>query len=233
MNPPTLEALIAGNPDGPPSLEVALQLGVQLVVALHERVLQREPPLRLRPGSLVVSDNGGIVFADAARAMQGPRVTPVQEVFDLGQILHLLLTGRPATELDALTGPACLNPKVDDDLDSLIVTTLQRRPADRPHELAPIFNGLVKALGRIGRKPSAEVVATWAKAATNRRQPSAPRALRAVPRPAAHDVSPAITDESDDFDDPNEVWVEPLKFDGWAAGAIAFSVAAFSMAFML
>jgi hypothetical protein len=119
----------------------------------------------------------------------------------------LLLTGRPPNDLEALNGSARLNSKVDNDLDSPIVSTLQRRPADRPQELAPFFNGIVKAPARIGRKPSAEVVAAWVKAGI-RGERKTQQVLRVVPKVVAYDEAPDLIDDSE------EGWVEPVKFDG-------------------
>jgi hypothetical protein len=175
---PTLESLVSENPNGPPTLELALQVGVQLVVALHERGLRGERALRLRPSNILLAPNGNILFIEGRAAT--PRVTSAQEFFDLGRILHFLLTGQLPDDTEARQGPARLNARVDGLLDLLILTMLRGRLPERPNELAPIFNGLVKALNRLWRRPSLGVVAAWVRASTPADPPDeAP--LRAVP----------------------------------------------------
>jgi serine/threonine-protein kinase len=104
-------------------------------------------------------------------------ITPRTDVFQLGIVLHEMLTGRrlfrAENEIQSINAvmkleiqpPSSINPDVPEELDKLVLQMLERDPEKRPRSADIVRRDLSKLLKDLGRTVSREELAVWMKGA--------------------------------------------------------------------
>ena len=219
-------------------LDIALSLAVEVVEAVAAAHQQGRAFGRLSPADLLVMANGSIGIT--APALAG--ADPSTDTFAVGAVLYQLFTGLTPNQARARLAisplhdapPASrINPAIDDTIEGLLSLMLDRNPARRPHSLRVIEALLVDVCESLELEPSRAAILGWASIAAT---------LTLVKAPAQHTPSYVVVladedvvalDDEGDEDEDDEVEAAspgPLRFDGWALAACAFSVFAFAMA---
>lgn len=146
--------------DGRLPLSQALQLGLQvarMVAQAHDagRVVGELNASRLR-----FAANGAVALG----AMRGTPLAPellkgeppdrLSDVYAVGALVYRLLTGKDVAALRVPEPPSHFNPAVDEELDELLLRSLDEDPSERPISGRELEQGLLRVFAELDVEPS-------------------------------------------------------------------------------
>lgn len=216
-----LAALLAQHPGRLP-FELAFDLAVEVVSAVADAHHRGQRFGRLDARHLAVEADGSVVVT----APPVPGADLPTDVHAVGAVLYQLFTGltprqaqarRRVPSVHGVPAASEVHPGLDDSVDTLVMQLLAGDPAARPASLRTVEGWLAGLCDELGCEPSRARVLRLAALVP---------ALQAVPPPPA--MEEAAAEAGDDEEAPRDA-PGPLRFDGWAVAACAFSVAAFAI----
>jgi hypothetical protein len=161
-----------------------LDLGLQLGASLAERVATIHAAGRsvgaLDAARVRISVDGRVSLARTGESKLAPdaTVSPASDIYAAAYLIHQMLTGAPPMPTAAVP-PSRFNPKLDAELDAVMLAALREVPEERPASVLALQGALEglgeelglkadpKALGRLveklGQTPAAPVPAVAAK----------------------------------------------------------------------
>lgn len=207
-------------------LDLALSLAVEVIDAVATSHQQRRAFGRLSVADFVVEADGSLRIT----ATSVPGADPASDTFDVGAVLYQLFTGLSPKEararlqlspLHEVPLASRINPALDDSIEALLQTMLERDPALRPHSLRVVEAMLADVCELLDLESSRAAIVGWAHPPV--------RAKRHVPTFVVADVDVVEVDDEEDGESSDDA-PAPLRFDLWAVAACAFSVFAFTLA---